>query len=111
MAYAEFLGQKEIYHKLPDFYQNKRNLFLSLVKDSRFKPIACHGTFFQMLDYSEISDTPDVEFSRQMTLQHGVAAIPPSVFYHRKDDHKVLRFCFAKRDETLQAAAEKLCRI
>lgn len=111
LAYAEFLKRKEIYQDLPDFYQKKRDLFLALVKDSRFKPIACQGTFFQMLDYSAVSDAPDVVFSQQMTTQYGVAAIPPSVFYHQKEDHRVLRFCFAKKDDTLRAAAEKLCRI
>jgi methionine aminotransferase len=64
-----------------------------------------------MLDYSEISDETDVEFSKRLIIEHGVASIPPSAFYHRKDDHHVLRFCFAKKDETLDSAAEKLCRI
>ena len=64
-----------------------------------------------MLDYSEITDDPDLEFARRLTANFGVAAIPSSVFYHRRNDYKVLRFCFAKKDETLQKAAEKLCKV
>ena len=64
-----------------------------------------------MLDYSEITDDPDLEFASRLTANFGVAAIPPSVFYHRRNDYKVLRFCFAKKDETLQKAAEKLCKV
>jgi methionine aminotransferase len=110
-AYAEFMKNKDIYLNLSAFYQQKRDKFLSLLQDSRFKALPCRGTYFQMMDYSVISDEPDVEFSKRMTVEHGVASIPPSVFYHRQIDHKVLRFCFAKKDETLEKAAEKLCRI
>jgi len=110
-AYAEFMKNKDIYLNLSAFYQQKRDTFLSLIENSRFKALPCHGTYFQMLDYSSISDVSDVEFSKQLTTEHGVASIPPSVFYHRQVDHKVLRFCFAKKDETLEKAAEKLCKI
>jgi methionine aminotransferase len=64
-----------------------------------------------MMDYAAITDEADVDFARRLTIEHGVAAIPPSVFYHDRRDHKVLRFCFAKSDKTLQQAAERLCRI
>jgi methionine aminotransferase len=111
LAYAEFLQKKSVYIELSAFYQTKRDMFLDLIRESRFKPLACEGTYFQMLDYSAISDKPDVAFAEWMTIEKGVAAIPPSVFYHRRDDHKVLRFCFAKKDETLKKAAEILCRI
>jgi len=110
-AYAEFMQNKDVYLNLAAFYQKKRDRFLALIKRSRFKAMPCHGTYFQMLDYSAISHEPDVEFSRRLTMEHGVASIPPSVFYHHQDDHKVLRFCFAKKDETLEKAAEKLCEI
>lgn len=110
-AYAEFMKNKDIYLNLSAFYQEKRDKFLSLIKDSRFKAIPCHGTYFQMVDYSAISHESDVEFSKRLTTEHGVASIPPSVFYHRQVDHKVLRFCFAKKDETLEKAAERLCKI
>jgi methionine transaminase len=110
-ALADFMEESRFYTGLAGFYQKKRDRFLALLKHSRFKAIPCRGTYFQMLDYSSVSDTPDEEMARRLTVEHGVAAIPPSVFYHRGDDHKVLRFCFAKKDETLAAAAEKLCRI
>lgn len=111
MAYAEFMQKKELYLNLPGFYQQKRDLFLDLIAESRFRPLPCKGTYYQMLDYSQISDEPDLDFAKRLTAEHGVAAIPPSALYHQKDDHKVLRFCFAKKSETLESAAEKLCRI
>jgi len=110
-AYAEFMEKKEKYLTLPDFYQKKRNLFLSLIKDSRFKPLPCLGTYFQMLSYADITDERDIDFAKRLTTEHKVASIPPSVFYVGGDDHKVLRFCFAKKEETLIAAAERLCKI
>lgn len=111
MAYAEFMQKKELYLNLPGFYQQKRDLFLDLIAESRFRPLPCKGTYYQMLDYSQISDEPDLDFAKRLTAEHGVAAIPPSALYHQKDDHKVLRFCFAKKSETHESAAEKLCRI
>lgn len=110
-AYAEFLTNENAYLGLSGFYQEKRDRFLSLLKNSRFKPVPCRGTYFQMLDYSSISDEPDTLFAKRLTVEYGVAAIPPSVFYHLNDDHKALRFCFAKKDDTLEKAAEKLCGI
>jgi len=110
-AYAEFLTNEHAYLGLSGFYQEKRDRFLSLLKKSRFKPVPCRGTYFQMLDYSSISDEPDTVFAKRLTVEYGVASIPPSVFYHQNDDNKTLRFCFAKKDETLEKAAEKLCGI
>jgi methionine aminotransferase len=110
-ALAEFMQKKEVYLQLTEFYQQKRNKFLQAIKESRFKALPCKGTYFQMLDYSEITDEPDLEFARRLTTDFGVAAIPPSVFYHRKNDYRVLRFCFAKKEETLEKAAEKLSRV
>jgi methionine transaminase len=107
-AYAEFLDEKESYLQLPDFYQKKRDLFLDAIKDSRFKILPCKGTYFQMLDYSEISDQSDTEFAEWLTREKGIASIPPSVFYHHRDDNKVLRFCFAKIEGTLLKAGEIL---
>ena len=111
MAYAEFMKNKDLYLKLPRFYQQKRDLFLSLTAQSRFKPLPCKGTYYQMLDYSQISDEPDFEFARRLTVEYGVAAIPPSALYHQRNDHKVLRFCFAKKNETLERAADRLCQV
>jgi methionine aminotransferase len=110
-AYAEFMQDKDIYLQLSGFYQYKRDKFNALINESRFKALPCGGTYFQMLDYSAISDEPDLKFAKRLTVDHGVASIPPSVFYHLRDDHSVLRFCFAKKDETLELAAESLCRI
>jgi methionine aminotransferase len=111
LAYAEFMQKKDLYLDLPNFYQQKRDKFLSLTSESRFKALPCKGTYYQMLDYSQISNEPDLEFSRRLTVESGVAAIPPSTLYHQKHDHKVLRFCFAKKSETLEKAAEKLCQV
>lgn len=110
-AYAAFLDNRDAYLGLAAFYQKKRDLFLSLIETSRFKALPCSGTYFQMLDYGDISDASDVEFAREMIVTHKVAAIPPSAFYHDHTDNRVLRFCFAKTDETLKEAAKKLCRI
>lgn len=110
-AYAEFMEKKERYTAVPGFYQEKRDLFLSLLSGSRFRCVPSRGTYFQMVDYSGISDEADVDIARRMTIVHGVAAIPPSVFYHDAVDNRVLRFCFAKKEETLRKAAELLCRI
>jgi len=110
-AFAEFMQKKEVYRQLAEFYQQKRDKFLDSLNKSRFKALPCIGTYFQMLDYSEITDEPDLEFAKRLTTDYGVAAIPPSVFYHRRNDYKVLRFCFAKKDETLERAAQRLCKI
>ena len=110
-AYAEFMEKKERYLSVPGFYQKKRDLFLSLLSGSRFKSVPSRGTYFQMLDYSGITGESDAGFARRLTVEHGVAAIPPSVFYHDAVDNRVLRFCFAKKDETLEKAAELLCKI
>ena len=111
LALAEFMARREEYLGVPAFYQAKRDLFLELLRGSRFRAVPSAGTYFQMLDYSGITDEPDTDFAVRLTREHGVAAIPPSVFYNGKDDNRVLRFCFAKRDETLKKAAERLCAI
>ena len=110
-AYADIMADASLYLELSAFYQKKRDRFLSLLENSRFKPLPCQGTYFQMMDYSAISDLDDVAFARRMTTVHKVAAIPPSAFYHDGQDNRVLRFCFAKRDQTLEQTAEILCRI
>lgn len=111
MAYADFLDRKDLYIELSDFYQKKRDLFSGLINNSKFKLLPCRGTYFQLADYSAISDEGDFDFVKRMTFEVKVAAIPTSVFYHEKDDYKIIRFCFAKQDETIERAAERLCRI
>ena len=93
------------------FYQEKRDLFQKLMAPSRFKLLPCEGTYFQTVDYSAISYLNDVEFCRQLAIDHGVAAIPVSVFNASEKDQKIIRFCFAKDDETLIKASELLCKI
>jgi len=110
-AYADFLQKPEVFLGLSDFYESKRDTFLKYMAPSRFEALPCHGTYFQMMSYAAIGNEADLEFARRLTIEHGVAAIPPSVFYHDNKDHKVLRFCFAKQDDTLEQAAEKLCAI
>jgi methionine transaminase len=110
-ALADYLEDKEMYLSLPDFYQKKRDLFIELMKPSRFKFIPASGTFFQLMSYKNISNEHDVDLAKRLTIEAGVASIPVSVFYHNRSDEKILRFCFAKEDDTLKRAAEKLCRI
>jgi len=110
-ALAEFMHHEDVYLQLAAFYQKKRDKFLTLLEGSRFNALPCHGTYFLILDYTAITAESDIDFAKRMTIEHGVAAIPPSVFYHRRHDDNVLRFCFAKKDETLAKAAEKLCMV
>ncbi len=110
-ALADMLEEPSAYLELGDFYQRKRDFFRSRIAESRFIPLPCEGTYFQMLDYSRISDEPDTDFAVRMTREFGVAAIPPSVFHSDRQDHRVLRFCFAKNEHTLEEAAARLCRI
>ena len=106
---ADFLRSCPEHHReLGAFYQAKRDLFCELLEASRFLLTPAAGTYFQLVDYSEISDMPDTEFARWMTVEHGVAAIPVSVFYQEPPDQRVVRFCFAKDDETLRGAAKTL---
>lgn len=107
-AYAEFVARDPEASGVGSFYQAKRDLFLSLVEESRFRPLACHGTYFQMLDYSAITDELDSDFALRLLKEYGVASIPLSPFLDRANPGPVLRFCFAKRDETLERAAERL---
>ena len=107
-AYAE---NPKNYLDLPAFYQEKRDKFLHLIKDSRFKPVPCHGTYFQLLSYSGIDSVKEMEMAEKLTKVHGLASIPVSAFYADRQENNLLRFCFAKNNNTLQKAAEILCRI
>lgn len=99
------------FDEVAKMYLRKRNLFQNLLKDSRFELLPCEGTYFQVVNYKEVSTKNDVDFAKELTTKHGVASIPISVFYKDATDKQMLRFCFAKTDETLIAAAEKLKRI
>ncbi len=110
-ALAAFLEKPEEYLSLNDFYQQKRDYLLNVTKNTNLKPLKCFGTYFQVFDYSQISEEPDVDFAKRMTTEFGVAAIPVSVFYSSLKDDKVIRLCFAKKEETLQKAGNLLKRM
>jgi methionine aminotransferase len=109
---ADYLRDHPEHHReLGAFYQYKRDLFCTLMADSLFEITPAGGTYFQLADYGEISDLEDTDFARWLTVEHGVAAIPISVFYRQPPKQRVVRFCFAKDDETLRAAAEILNKL
>ena len=110
-AYAEFVTRDPGCASLAPFYQAKRDRFLALIAGSRFRPLPCRGTYFQMVDYSAITDEPDRDFALRLIKEHGVAAVPISPFLVGREAGPHLRFCFAKRDDTLERAAERLCRL
>ncbi len=96
---------------LADFYQQKRDLFAAALQHSKLSLLPCQGTYFQLADYSAISSLPDTAFCDWLTINHKVAAIPLSVFYQAPPEQRIVRFCFAKTSDTLNAAAEVLCRL
>ena len=110
-ALAEYMKDKDAYLSLAAFYQRKRDFFLEGVRASRFVPLPSRGTFFQNLRYDAVSDEKDTDLAIRLTKEHGIASIPVSVFYREPPPHKVLRFCFAKSEETLARGAEILSRI
>jgi methionine transaminase len=107
LALAEYLKVPEHYESLGEFYEKKRDFFLQQMSGSSFEPLACHGSYFQILSYKNIAKKSEVEMAEELTKKFKVAAIPVSVFYQDKSDHHILRFCFAKKEETL----EKACAI
>lgn len=123
--YVNFVANTPIQHALADymamapehatslgaFYQKKRDLFVGLLESSRFEITPSSGTYFQLLDYRGVSNETDVDLSRRLTIEAGVASIPVSVFYQHAPELRLLRFCFAKDDATLTRAAEILCRL
>ncbi len=108
LALADYMQDASRHLGLAAFYQEKRDAFRRLLSDTPFELLPCRGTYFQLARYDAISDLPDTEFAQWMTREVGVAVIPVSVFYADGRDDKVVRFCFAKKEETLQAAAERL---
>ena len=110
-ALTDYMKNKDAYLQLGSFYQEKRDYFIKLLKGSRFKYTPASGSYFQMLDYSGITQEKDTEYAIRLTKEIGVASVPTSVFYHEPVDNKLLRFCFAKTNETLEKAAEKLCKV
>ena len=108
---ADLLNDQEALDALPSFFQRKRDLFLQLMEGSRFRPLPCRGSYFQLMDYSAISALADADFAIWLTREHGVAAIPTSPMLYKTRAPQVVRFCFAKKDETLERAAERLRRV
>ena len=109
-AISEYLDVVDV-NLLGKFYQGKRDYFLKLLQNSRFELKPCEGTYFQVASYAAISDEDDVTFCKNLIINHGVAAIPISTFYSDHKDQKLIRFCFAKDNLTLEAAAKKLREI
>ena len=107
-ALAEYLQDPEHYGALPAFYQKKRDVFQAEMQSSRFKALNSEGSYFQIYDYSAISDLPDIEFAEKLVEDYGVAGIPISVFYSSKRQDKCIRFCFAKTEDKLLEAASLL---
>ncbi len=110
-AIADFLAAGRGLSELGAFFQQKRDLFLRLMAGSRFRPLPSRGSYFQLMDYSAVSDEGDSDFAIRLTREHGVASIPISPFMHRAAAPHVVRFCFAKKEETLVAAAARLAHV
>lgn len=102
--------QPDFYRQLGAFHQRKRYFFCDLLSTSRFRFTPAAGTYFQLVNYSEISDVTDVAMAEKLTQRHGIAAIPISVFYQQPPPQRFVSFYFAKEDETLQRAAKLLCQ-
>ncbi|MEP6611052.1 MAG: methionine aminotransferase, partial [Mucilaginibacter sp.] len=107
-AIAEYLKDENTYLSLPDFFQQKRDYFRKGLEATKFELLPCSGTYFQSVTYNNITDEKDSDFALRLTKEIGVASIPTSVFYTQGTDHHVLRFCFAKRQETIDKAVDRL---
>lgn len=108
LALAEYMTVPAHYLNIGTFYQKKRDYFLAGIKGSSFEPMECHGSYFQSLSYTAIADLPDMQMAEELTKKHKVASVPVSAFYQDKTDNKLLRFCFAKQEKTLDQAIEIL---
>ncbi len=110
-AIAEFMEDRDNYRHLGTFYQEKRDFFMRAVKGSRFQLIPSYGTYFQLLNYEDISQESEMDFAVRLVKEYGLGTIPVSSFYHHGKNNHTLRVCFAKREETLEKAANILCKI
>ncbi len=108
---AEYLKDDQVYLGLPEFFQQKRDHFRNGLEQTRFKLLPCYGSYFQSVTYDSITDEKDADFAIRLAKEFGVATIPTSAFYNRGTDHHVLRFCFAKRQETLDNAVDRLIKV
>lgn len=110
-ALADYISHPDHYNYVPQFYQQKRDHFLSLIEGSKMIPVNCKGTYFQLLSYQGLSKLGDRDMAAYLTKEKGLATIPISVFYGDQQDDQLLRVCFAKGEDTLEKAAEILCKI
>jgi methionine aminotransferase len=110
VALSHYLDKVDV-KELGAFYQDKRDLFRNLIKDSKFELLPSEGSYFQVASYASISNENDIDFTKRLVLEHGVATIPMSVFNADGRDDKLIRFCYAKDTETLTQATIKLCKI
>jgi methionine aminotransferase len=110
-AISDFLKDERNYLGISSFFQLKKDFFSNLMKETRFDLLPCHGSYFQSVQYSRISDEKDTELAMRLIKDFGVAGIPVSAFYSKGTDHQVLRFCFAKKKETLEKAVEYLVKV
>jgi methionine aminotransferase len=110
-ALARYMAEPGPYRELPAFYQRKRDLFREGLAHTRLKPLHTQGSYFQLVDYSAVSNLPEGEFCQWLTREVGVAAIPLSAFYAGGFEQRLARLCFAKRDDTLQEALRRLQRL
>lgn len=111
VALSEFLKQEENYLLLGSFLQQKRDHLKSLMEQTRFKPLPSYGSYFQLYSYRDITDENEKDFAIRLTKEYGVATIPTSAFYKDGEDNKVLRFCFSKKESTLEEAANRLMKV
>ena len=111
VALSTFLKRKESYLSISGFMQEKRDLFQGLMRQTKFSALPSHGSYFQCYTYEKLSDEADFALSTRITKEYGVASIPVSVFYKDGTDNKVIRFCFAKKNETLEMAVERLAKL
>lgn len=107
-AIAEFMQTPSNYESLPQFYQQKRDLFLEAMQGSSLRPLPSAGTYYALFDYSAVSDRKELDFAKHLTAEHKVATIPVSPFYSESVENQVLRICFAKKEDTLLEAAKRL---
>ena len=110
-ALADFLQNKDSYLQLGKFLQTKRDYFLSLMEQTKFKPLPSYGSYFQLYSYQDITNEKEKDFAIRLIKDFGVGTIPVSAFYKNENDNKVLRFCFAKKESTLDVAVERLLKI
>ncbi|WP_353132585.1 methionine aminotransferase [Pseudopedobacter sp.] len=110
-AFAEYLSKHDIFSELPKFFQEKRDYFRKLMSETRFTLLPCEGSYFQNVTYEKITNLKDIDFAVKLVKENQVASIPNSAFYTKTTDYRNLRFCFAKKQETLEKAVDKLLKL